>query len=255
MYILLTNDDGIHAPGLWALYQSLRREHRIEVVAPESEQSAVGHAISLLNPLRVKKVNKNGSFFGWSVLGTPADCVKIAVAEVLPEKPDIVVSGINLGANVGINVLYSGTVSAATEAAIMGLRSMAVSLCTYREPDFTAAASFAARLAPQLPHLNLPTGVCLNVNIPDLPENQIKGVLLTRQEKGVLMEKYERRIDPRENIYFWLAGLNNHRELEPGTDYWAVHEGYISLTPIHHDLTDYDTLKELNGNKWLEELM
>ena len=128
MYILLTNDDGIHAPGLWALYQALRPEHEVEVVAPESEQSAVGHAISLLNPLRVKRVNKNGSFFGWAVSGTPADCVKIAMAEVLPRRPDMVVSGINLGSNVGINVLYSGTVSAATEAAIMGLRSMAVSL-------------------------------------------------------------------------------------------------------------------------------
>jgi len=254
LHILLTNDDGIHAPGLWALYQALREDHRVEVVAPEGEQSAVGHAISLLNPLRVKKVNKNGRFFGWAVLGTPADCVKIAMAEVLTVRPDIVVSGINLGANVGINVLYSGTVSAATEAAIMGLKAMAVSLSTYKEPDFSGAARFAARMVPKLPELRLPEGVCLNVNVPALPENQIKGVLLTRQEKGILVERYEKRIDPRENIYFWLAGVNDKRELQPGTDYWAVQHGYISITPIHHDLTHYDSLEVLNGEEWLEEV-
>lgn len=254
MYILLTNDDGIHASGLRALYQALRQEHQVEIVAPESEQSAVGHAISLLNPLRVKKVRKNGTFFGWAVSGTPADCVKIAMAEVLPRRPDMVVSGINLGGNVGINVLYSGTVSAATEAAIMGIRSMAVSLHTYKEPDFSAAARFAARLVPELPGLDLPEGVCLNVNVPSLPENQIKGVLLTRQENGVLVEQYERRVDPRENIYYWLAGINTKRELEPGTDFWAVENGYISITPIHHDLTHYACLERLTGRDWPQEV-
>lgn len=250
MYILLTNDDGIHAPGLWAWYQALREEHEVAVVAPESEQSAVGHAISLLNPLRVKKVHRNGTFFGWSVSGTPADCVKIAMAEILPRRPEVVLSGINLGANVGINVLYSGTVSAATEAAIMGLRSMALSLSTFREPDFGAAARFGARLAAQLPALRLPAGVCLNVNVPSLPENQIKGVMLTRQENGVLVERYERRVDPRENIYYWLAGINTHRELKPGTDFWAVENGYISITPIHHDLTHHDCLRRLSDLEW-----
>ena len=158
MHILLTNDDGIHAPGLMAIYQALEQEHQVEVVAPESEQSAVGHAITLLTPLRVKKVRKNGTFFGWAVSGTPADCVKIAMAEILPRRPDLVVSGINLGSNVGINVLYSGTVSAATEAAIMGIKSMAVSLSTYKEPDFGVAARFAARLAPELSALEPPGG-------------------------------------------------------------------------------------------------
>jgi 5'-nucleotidase len=251
LHILLTNDDGIHAPGLWAIYQTLQQEHQVEVVAPESEQSAVGHAISLLNPLRVKKVRRNGMFFGWAVSGTPADCVKIAIAEILPQRPDLVVSGINLGSNVGINVLYSGTVSAATEAAIMGIRSMAVSLSTYKEPDFGVAARFAARLVLELPRSNLPEGVCLNVNVPSLPENQIKGVRLTRQEDGVLVERYERRVDPRENIYYWLAGINSHRQSVPGTDFWAVENGYISITPIHHDLTHYACLEMLTGRDWL----
>jgi 5'/3'-nucleotidase len=254
LHILLTNDDGIHAPGLWAMYQALRPEHQVEVVAPESEQSAVGHAISLLNPLRVKKVRKNGNFFGWAVNGTPADCVKIAIAEVLPRRPDMVISGINLGSNVGINVLYSGTVSAATEAAIMGLRSMAVSLSTYREPDFGVAARFAARLALEIKEINLPEGVCLNVNVPSLPENQIKGVILTRQEDGVLVEHYEKRVDPRENIYYWLAGVNSKRKVEPDTDFWAIENGYISITPIHHDLTHYACLEMLTGRNWLEEM-
>ncbi len=254
MYILLTNDDGIHAPGLWAMYQVLKQEHQVEVVAPESEQSAVGHAISLLNPLRVKKIMKNGIFFGWAVSGTPADCVKIAMAEVLPRRPDMVISGINLGSNVGINVLYSGTVSAATEAAIMGIKSIAVSLGTYREPDFGVAARFVGRLIPQVEQMELPEGVCININVPPLPENQIKGVLLTRQENGVLVEHYERRVDPRENIYYWLAGINTKRQLDPGTDFWAVENGYISITPIHHDLTHYACLEMLAERDWLEEI-
>ena len=129
--ILLTNDDGIYAPGLWALYQELRQLGEVSVVAPESEQSAVGHAISLINPLRVKKVSLDGGVQGWAVSGTPADCVKIALSELLPESPQMVVSGLNLGPNVGINVLYSGTVSAATEASILGVRAMAVSLNSY----------------------------------------------------------------------------------------------------------------------------
>lgn len=245
MHILLTNDDGIYAPGLWALYQALRPEHRLWVIAPESEQSAVGHAISLSNPLRVKKVKKNGEFFGWAVSGTPADCVKIAIAEILPHKPEMVISGINLGANVGINVLYSGTVSAATEAAIMGLKAMAVSLATYKEPDFSVAAATAAALTREFPALPLPPGVCLNVNVPALPAAEIKGLFWTRQERGIQVEHFERRVDPRENVYYWLAGLNERRDAEPGTDYWALLEGYISLTPIHHDLTDYQTLEKL----------
>lgn len=250
MNILLTNDDGIHAPGLMALYQALRDDHRIQVVAPESEQSAVGHAISLSSPLRIKKINKNGAFFGWAINGTPADCVKIAVAELLSPTPELVLSGINLGGNVGINVLYSGTVSAATEAAILGLRALAISLNTYRQPDFSGAARFACHLAQELPRLPLPPGVCLNVNIPAVPPDQIKGVILTRQDTSRLIERFERRVDPRENLYYWLAGINERRDPEPDTDYWAVQNGYISITPIHHDLTHYSSLAELQKLRW-----
>ncbi len=243
--ILLTNDDGIHAPGLAALYNALQGEHTVWVVAPEHEMSAVGHAISLNTPLRVKKVHTNGAFFGWAVNGTPADCVKIAVTELLPQAPDVVLSGINLGANTGINVLYSGTVSAATEAAILGYRATALSLNTYRQADFTPAARFARLFLPTLLELNLPPGVCLNINIPALPLERIKGLRTVRQDTRRLVEHFERRVDPRENLYYWLAGIEVEREMEEGTDFEAVNNDYIALTPIHHDLTHYQSLTAL----------
>ena len=146
MKVLLTNDDGIYAPGLMALYQALNSDFEVVIVAPEAEMSAVGHAITLTSPLRVRNINKNGSFFGYGVTGTPADCVKIAVQELLETPPDIILSGINLGANVGVNVLYSGTVSAATEGAFLGIRSAAISLDTLRSPNFSFAARFSREI-------------------------------------------------------------------------------------------------------------
>lgn len=250
MAILVTNDDGIYAPGLAALYQELRLLGEVAVVAPESEQSAVGHAISLTTPLRVKQVSLGGGARGWAVSGTPADCVKIALAELLPEPPELVVSGINLGPNVGINVLYSGTVSAATEAAILGLRAVAVSLNTYREPDFAAAALLTRRLLAQLQDWPLPERVCLNINLPALPPEQIKGVRITRQDTGRLVEHFQHRVDPRERVYYWLAEINERRDLESGTDFEALESGYISITPIHHDLTHYPSLTTLPLLNW-----
>jgi 5'-nucleotidase len=251
LQILLTNDDGIHAPGLAALHQELRRLGEVTVVAPESEQSAVGHAISLSSPLRVKKALLGGGVWGWAVSGTPADCVKIALAELLPEMPQLVVSGINLGPNVGINVLYSGTVSAATEAAILGAKkAVALSLNIYKDPDFITAARVAGKLLSRLQRQPLSAAVCLNVNLPALPEEEIKGVRLTRQDTGPLVERFDRRVDPREHLYYWLAGINDRRELAPDTDYGALQAGYISITPLHHDLTHYPSL---NGLRVLEK--
>jgi 5'-nucleotidase len=246
MTILVTNDDGIFAPGLTALCQELRLLGEVAVVAPESEQSAVGHAISLITPLRVKKVALAGGVQGWAVSGTPADCVKIALSELLPEPPTLVVSGINLGPNVGINVLYSGTVSAATEATILGVKAMAVSLNTYKEADFATAARLTRELVVQLRDWAAwSRGVCLNVNLPALPKEQIKGVKVTRQDTGPLVEHFERRVDPREHVYYWLAEINERRDPEPDTDYATLSAGYISITPIHYDLTDYSALKDL----------
>jgi 5'-nucleotidase len=250
--ILLTNDDGIYAPGLAALYRELKLLGKVTVVAPESEQSAVGHAISLITPLRVKEVSINGGVEGWAVSGTPADCVKIAVAELLPALPELVVSGINLGPNVGINVLYSGTVSAATEASILGVRGVAFSLNSYdKNADFTAAASLARELLEQVGAWSRWTnGTCLNVNLPALPRDQVKGIRITRQDTGPLVEHFERRVDPRKHVYYWLAEIHERQAPNLDTDYGALAQGYITVTPIHHDLTDYHSLKDLQTLNW-----
>jgi len=246
MNILVTNDDGIFSPGLAALYQELCSLGDVMVVAPESEQSAVGHAISLSHPLRVRKIALDGGVSGWAVSGTPADCVKIALAELLPRPPDLVVSGINLGPNVGINVLYSGTVSAATEAAILGVRALALSLNTYKDPNFSQAARLAREvLAWLLTWPGWTSEICLNVNLPILPREQIRGFKITRQDVGPLVEHFERRVDPRERIYYWLAEINERREPDLDTDYGALQAGYVSITPIHHDLTHYPSLEGL----------
>ncbi len=248
MKILVTNDDGIFAPGLTALYRELRFLGEVAVVAPDSEQSAVGHAISLSQPLRVKEVLLQGGVRGWAVTGTPADCVKIALAELFSAPPDLVVSGINLGPNVGINVLYSGTVSAATEATILGLRALAFSLNIYRDADFCTAARLARRLVAELKDWPAwPPKVCLNVNLPALPEDQVRGVRITRQDTGRLVEHFERRVDPRERVYYWLAEINERQELDLDTDYGALQAGYISLTPISYDMTHYPSLSALKG--------
>jgi 5'-nucleotidase len=250
--ILLTNDDGIYAPGLTAIYRELQSLGEVKVVAPESEQSAVGHAISLTTPLRVKEAALEGGGQGWAVSGTPADCVKIALAELLPEAPDLVVSGINLGPNVGINVLYSGTVSAATEASILGVKGVALSLNSYDPAADFATAAFLARQVLDRVMAWQPwskNGVCLNVNLPALPRDQVRGLRMTRQDTAPLVEHFERRVDPRKHVYYWLAEINERRELDPETDYGALAAGYISITPIHHDLTHYPGLKDLRRLK------
>jgi 5'-nucleotidase len=245
MRFLLTNDDGIYAHGLAALYRELSQVAECLVVAPEVEQSAVGHAITIFRPLMVRKAMKNGAFLGHAVAGTPADCVKIGLSELAGGPVDLVVSGINRGANVGINVLYSGTVSAATEAAILGVPSLAISLDTHREADFTVAARFARRMADFILEHPLPQ-VALNVNVPALPEAMIRGVVVARQGKARLMESFDKRTDPRENIYYWLTGETEMPGSEDeATDASALKRGMITITPICFDLTRYDLLDGL----------
>jgi 5'-nucleotidase len=245
MRFLLTNDDGIYARGLAALYRELSKDAECIIVAPEIEQSAVGHAITISRPLMVRKARKNGNFLGYAVAGTPADCVKIGICELTGGPVDLVVSGINRGANVGINVLYSGTVSAATEAAIQGVPSMAVSLDTHREADFSTAARFARRMAAFIIENPLPQ-VALNINVPAIPEEEIRGVVVAKQGRARLMESFDRRIDPRENIYYWLAGeteLPLHEDEE--SDGSCLKRGMITITPICYDLTRHDLLDGL----------
>jgi 5'-nucleotidase len=245
MRILLTNDDGIYSKGIEALYFALAEDHDVTVVAPETEQSAVGHAITWLDPLRVDKVNRNGSFFGYALSGTPADCVKIAVTELMIPPPQVVVSGINLGANVGVNVIYSGTVSAATEAAVLGVPSVAVSIDSFKPDDFSAVSEFIPRLLKIIERDGLPEGMSLNVNVPNLAARDIQGVRITHQGKKKHLERYDRRLDPRGHAYYWLCNSTFTQDTDPLSDSLALEEGYISVTPIQYDLTRHEMLDKL----------
>ncbi|MBI3601080.1 MAG: 5'/3'-nucleotidase SurE [Nitrospinae bacterium] len=247
MKILLTNDDGINAKGLAALRDRIKEIADVIVVAPETEQSAVGHAITLSDPLRVREVERDGEFIGYAVNGTPADCVKIAVRAILKEPPDMVISGINLGANISTNVIYSGTVSAATEGTILGIPSIAVSLATFINPDFTPAASFAKKIALSVYEKGLPEGTLLNVNIPNLPEDKIMGVVFTRQGNSRFREEFDKRTDPRGHIYYWQGGEMLFYDEDRDADSGVIRNDMISVTPIHYDLTDYKFLEELKN--------
>ncbi len=241
MKILLTNDDGIYALGLCALYETLSLDHDVVIVAPDSEKSAVGHAITLADPLRVRLIKRSGMPYGWAVNGTPADCVKLALFEIINE-PDIVISGINRGANVGINVLYSGTVSAATEAAILGVKSIAVSLNSFEETDYCYASYVISQLLPWIINLNLSKNIAFNINVPALSPKMIKGIKFVKQDIYPYQQKFRKNIDPRGNIYYWQDGDMKVNHKDSNVDISALNQGYITITPIYYDLTCYNTL-------------
>lgn len=247
MRILLTNDDGIYAKGIEAIYLALAERHEVTVVAPETEQSAIGHAITWLQPLRIISVKRNGVFFGHALAGTPADCVKLALTEILKTPPDIVISGINMGANVGVNVIYSGTVSAATEAAVMGIPGIAVSIDSFDTRDFGAATRFVLSLLDTIEREGFPEGVALNVNVPAIPAEKVRGVRITHQGRMRCIENYDRRRDPRNHVYYWLCNTNISRDTHPSADSHALEENHISVTPIHCNLTHYPTLEKLKS--------
>ncbi|MDD5483600.1 MAG: 5'/3'-nucleotidase SurE [Kiritimatiellae bacterium] len=246
--ILVSNDDGFHAPGLTALYRAAAGLGKAIVVAPAAEQSGVGHAITVFNPLKVRKHKFDGKHAGYSVNGTPADCVKIACGVLLRRRPALVVSGVNLGPNVGISVIYSGTVSAAAEGAILGVPSMAVSLDTFKNPRWDTAARIARLLAGEIMRRGLPPATMLNVNIPNLPLKKIKGLAITRMGRSRFAEVFHRRIMPRGGDYYWLDGVLEPQENLQGTDIQAVKQGYVSITPVTFDLTNRAVLPELA--KW-----
>ena len=247
--LLLTNDDGIDAPGLYALYLEISKLGKVTIVAPSAERSAVGHAITLSDPLRVWSYEQDRKFYGYAVNGTPADCIKIAYWAILKHKPDIVISGINLGSNTGINTIYSGTVSAATEGAILGIPSFAISLTTFHDPDFTYAAKFARKLTRRLLKNSLPIGVYLNVNVPPCPETEIRGVAVTRQGMAIYEENFDKRIDPHGRVYYWLTGQKIDKEKSVDVDDGAIEENMVSVTPVHYDLTRYDFIDKLKDWK------
>jgi 5'-nucleotidase len=251
--ILLTNDDGIYAPGLRALRTELQKIGEVVVVAPATEQSAVGHSITLLTPLLVQEVlDEKKQFLGWAVEGRPADCVKLALLELLPDPPDLIVSGLNAGSNAGINVLYSGTVAAAIEGAFFHRVSIAVSL-EYTKPkplDFPRAAELARAVVAQIMAHEPAPGTLFNVNIPSLEKGPIRGVRVVPQNVAPYVEKYDRRIDPRGRVYFWTTPEFGCPEPHPDTDVSALAEGYITVTPLQFDLTHAARLRQMEGWKW-----
>jgi 5'-nucleotidase len=250
--ILLTNDDGIYAPGLRALRKELQKLAEVVVVAPATEQSAVGHSITLLTPLVVQEVrDEEKKFLGWAVEGRPADCVKLALVELLAEPPDLIVSGLNAGSNAGINVLYSGTVAAAIEGAFFRCTSIAVSL-EYTQPqlDFPRAAGLARRVIEQIMAHKPATGTLFNVNIPSLDKGPIRGIRTTPQNVAPYEEKFDRRVDPRGRVYFWTTPGLLCPDPHPDTDVSALAEGYITVTPLQFNLTHQSQLQQMSEWSW-----
>jgi 5'-nucleotidase len=244
--ILVSNDDGIFAPGIYALAQSLGELGEVIVVAPDRQQSAVGHAITMHSPVRMYPFHVNGTMFGYAIDGTPADAVKFAVRNVMKDAPpDVLVSGINHGSNTAVNVIYSGTVSAATEGAILGVPSIAISLTTYDKPDFRYAAKFARKLTKMVAENGLPPGTVLNVNVPSVPEEEIQGVVITRQGHSNWDDYYEKRLDPGKREYYWLTGSLQILDTDEDIDQVAIKNNKVSITPIHYDLTNYSVLNQL----------
>lgn len=245
MNILVTNDDGIHAPGIIALAHALQAIGTVTIVAPDREQSAVGHALTLHHPLRVSQL----ADLRYAVDGTPTDCVNLGIHTLLAERPDLVVSGINRGGNLAEDVTYSGTVSAAMEATLMGVPAIAVSLVTTGAgTNYAAAGTIAARIAKLVAHNGLPPDTFLNINVPDLPLEQINTPLVTCQGKrhfaGMIVDK----VDPRGRNYYWIGSVEVNFIDLPGTDFAAISRNHVSITPLHLDLTNHASIATLN--KW-----
>lgn len=246
--ILVTNDDGIMAPGIRNLISFMLDIGEVVVVAPDKGQSGMGHAVTITHPIRLEKIAVNGDHQEYSCSGTPVDCVKLAVNKVLHRKPDILVSGINHGSNASINVIYSGTMSAAIEGAMEGIPSIGFSLLDFRlNADFVAARKFIQQIVRNVLKHGLPKGNCLNVNIPAVKENEIKGIRICRQANANWVEEFDHRKDPRGKDYYWLTGKFQLHEDVDETDEWALANKYISVVPIRFDFTAHKLIPELKN--------
>lgn len=249
--ILITNDDGITAPGINALALTMSKLGDVVIVAPDSPQSAMGHAITISKPLRLDKVEVAGGFTAYQSSGTPVDCVKLAVNKILHRKPDLLVSGINHGSNSSINVIYSGTMSAAMEGAIEGIPSIGFSLCNFSlDADFNAATFYANIISKNILAHGLPANTLLNVNIPNLPKSKIKGVRICRQANAKWVEEFDERLDPNKRKYYWLTGKFENFDHGDDTDEWALSNGYISVVPVQFDFTAHYAISHLNALDW-----
>jgi 5'-nucleotidase len=246
--ILVTNDDGISAAGIRALIAVMTTLGDVVVVAPDKQQSAMGHAITINNVLNLNKISAdNADFIEYSCSGTPADCVKLGVNEVLDRRPDLVVSGINHGSNSAINVIYSGTMSAAIEAGIEGIPAIGFSFLDYDwNADFSETLTFVEKICKQVLENGLPKGVVLNVNIPKLIAKDIKGIKICRQANAFWVEKFDKRTNPFGKEYYWLSGSFENHDNGTDTDEWALANGYISIVPVQFDLTAHHAISQLN---------
>ena len=247
--ILVTNDDSIVAPGIRALIEVMKEIGDVIVVAPDSPQSAMGHAITINNTLKLEKVHLDKDLSQeYSCSGTPVDCVKIAVNEILKRKPDLCVSGINHGSNSSINVIYSGTMSAAVEAGIEGIPAIGFSLLDYSwDADFEPIKSHVKQIALGVLEKGLPEGVILNVNFPKLSKENIKGIKICRQAKAMWQEEFDKRTNPQGKEYYWLTGKFVNLDKGTDTDEWALENGYISIVPVQFDLTAHHAMQQLNS--------
>ncbi len=247
--ILITNDDSIVAPGIRALIEVMKELGDVVVVAPDSPQSAMGHAITINNTLKLEKVHLDKELEQeYSCSGTPVDCVKIAVNEILKRKPDLCVSGINHGSNSSINVIYSGTMSAAVEAGIEGIPAIGFSLLDYSwDADFEQIKAHVKQIASKVLKNGLPEGVILNVNFPKLSKDEIKGVKICRQAKAMWQEEFDKRTNPQGKEYYWLTGKFVNLDKGTDTDEWALENGYISIVPVQFDLTAHHAMQQLNS--------
>jgi 5'-nucleotidase len=252
--ILVTNDDGITAPGIRALIDVMSKIGDVLVVAPDKPQSAMGHAITINSTLYLNKISvDDAAITEYSCSGTPVDCVKLAVNEILKKKPDLCVSGVNHGSNSSINVIYSGTMSAAVEAGIEGVPAIGFSLLDYDwNADFDTIKPFIEKITLEALENGMPKDVVLNVNFPKLKKEAIKGIKICRQAKAIWAEKFDKRVTPQGKDYYWLAGEFINQDKGQDTDEWALANGYISVVPVQFDLTAHHSIQELNTWKWNE---
>jgi 5'-nucleotidase len=245
--ILVTNDDGINAPGIRELIDIMNEIGEVYVVAPDKPQSGMGHAVTIHSTIRAEKMYiENDARKEWSCSGTPVDCVKLAIDQLLPRKPDICVSGINHGSNSSINIIYSGTMSAAIEGGIEGIPSVGFSLCDFSyKANFKAARKYIKSICENILKYGLPEGIVLNVNIPKAEEKDIKGIKVCRQANAHWNEEFDRRIDPKGKTYYWMTGNWCNNDKGDDTDEWALNNNYISIVPVQFDLTAYHFIEKI----------
>lgn len=249
--ILVTNDDSIHAKGIKELVEVAKSFGQVVVVAPDKPQSGMGHAITISNPLRIQKYNGFDNVEAYECSGTPVDCVKLAIFEVLKRKPDLLLSGINHGENSSTNVLYSGTMSAAIEGAMEGIASIGFSLADFdSDADFSAVKKFASQIIEKIIVQGLPKNTCLNVNVPKIPIDEIKGIQVCSQAHAYWDDKFDSRLDQFGRPYYWLTGEFSDLDQRKDTDLFALKNGFVSVVPTHFDLTNYEVIQKI---KFLEK--